>query len=633
MKRIFPLILSLIFASSLHSKSSKLHLVFTNNIHGAIHELPARFINPEFSPLLAGGAGAYTYISNLRKEASEDGDFVILTDAGSLFQGTQLGTDDGGTKIMKWMNWMAYDAFVPGVRDFDQGVENLEKLKREANFPFLASNLKGVNGIENYKIIDANGMKIGLIGLITPFLFDGLIPENYEGVEVLDLLKTLNAQIETIRNDVDLIFVLSHLGLPYNREDEYEKFIKGVFQKDLKIKNAIELAHFTNEVDVIITGGVSKGYDTPWVDPNTHTIVVQNYGNLTGIGHLILNIDKEKKIIKNYTFPTERGMMVNLFTDNIWPDLAVQDSISGWVNSISSLHNKDYTQQILEIEETDCPSDNINAKFNEFDVSAVGKDNLLDIMTWNMERFPLKGDTTMKAVAEIIQDLNVDIIGVQEVLKIGAFSKMMSWLPNYDFVISKHSSFLEQAIIYKKNMFTVLGQDEPFAMDDYYFAGRPPLVVDFLYHCGDVKKEICIVNMHLKCCGDGLYRRQQSMKQLHGFLKEKSKNGKDNIIVVGDWNDQLQDTGIYQSFSPFINDQENFLFVTNRIVNDPNQQSYPSWPSFLDHIMIGRGYFDVFEKEGIVRSVNLDEWIGGWEEYESIISDHRPILLSLPIGQ
>ena len=633
MKRIFPLILSLIFASSLHSKSSKLHLVFTNNIHGAIHELPARFINPEFSPLLAGGAGAYTYISNLRKEASEDGDFVILTDAGSLFQGTQLGTDDGGTKIMKWMNWMAYDAFVPGVRDFDQGVENLEKLKREANFPFLASNLKGVNGIENYKIIDANGIKIGLIGLITPFLFDGLIPENYEGVEVLDLLKTLNAQIETIRNDVDLIFVLSHLGLPYNREDEYEKFIKGVFQKDLKIKNAIELAHFTNEVDVIITGGVSKGYDTPWVDPNTHTIVVQNYGNLTGIGHLILNIDKEKKIIKNYTFPTERGMMVNLFTDNIWPDLAVQDSISGWANSISSLHNKDYTLQILEIEETDCPADNINAKFNEFDVSAVGKDNLLDIMTWNMERFPLKGDTTMKAVAEIIQDLNVDIIGVQEVLKIGAFSKMMSWLPNYDFVISKHSSFLEQAIIYKKNMFTVLGQDEPFAMDDYYFAGRPPLVVDFLYHCGDVKKEICIVNMHLKCCGDGLYRRQQSMKQLHGFLKEKSKNGKDNIIVVGDWNDQLQDTGIYQSFSPFINDQENFLFVTNRIVNDPNQQSYPSWPSFLDHIMIGRGYFDVFEKEGIVRSVNLDEWIGGWEEYESIISDHRPILLSLPIGQ
>ena len=69
-------------------------------------------------------------------------------------------------------------------------------------------------------------------------------------------------------------------------------------------------------------------------------------------------------------------------------------------------------------------------------------------------------------------------------------------------------------------------------------------------------------------------------------------------IVVGDWNDQLQDTGIYQSFSPFINDKENFLFATGRIVSDPNQQSYPTWPSFLDHIMIGRGYFEVFENKG-----------------------------------
>ena len=117
---------------------------------------------------------------------------------------------------------------------------------------------------------------------------------------------------------------------------------------------------------------------------------------------------------------------------------------------------------------------------------AVGSDESLDIMTWNMERFPLKGDSTMKAVAEIIDDLDVDIIGVQEVIKIGDFSKMMSWLPEYDFILSRQSSFLEQAIIYKKNMFTLLGQDEPFAMDDYYFAGRPPLVADFLFQCGDI---------------------------------------------------------------------------------------------------------------------------------------------------
>ena len=115
------------------------------------------------------------------------------------------------------------------------------------------------------------------------------------------------------------------------------------------------------------------------------------------------------------------------------------------------------------------------------------------------------------------------------------------------------------------------------------------------------------------------------------FFNGKVAAGKNKIIAVGDWNDELQDTGIYQSFSPFINDKEHFLFVTEKIVNDSTQQSYPSWPSFLDHIMISNGFIDLFEEQGTIRSVNIDEWIGGWSEYKNLISDHRPILLSLPI--
>mgnify|MGYP003325624394 FL=1 len=102
---------------------------------------------------MAGGAGAYTYVNKLRDEATAGGDAVFLTDAGNLFQGTQLGTQDGGSKMIQWMNWMSYDAFVPGVRDFDQGVLNLSRLSEKAEFPFLAANLKGVNGIKDNKIL------------------------------------------------------------------------------------------------------------------------------------------------------------------------------------------------------------------------------------------------------------------------------------------------------------------------------------------------------------------------------------------------------------------------------------------------------------------------------------------------
>ena len=107
--------------------------------------------------------------------------------------------------------------------------------------------------------------------------------------------------------------------------------------------------------------------------------------------------------------------------------------------------------------------------------------------------------------------------------------------------------------------------------------------------------------------------------------------GKNNILVIGDWNDEIQERGIYQSFGVFIDDVNRFRFATELIVDDEEQQSYPSWPSFLDHILIGSGFFKSFESGGEIRSVNLDKWMGSWERYEYLVSDHRPILLSLPL--
>jgi hypothetical protein len=62
MNKVISILSSIIFVGIINGDSFRLHLLFTNNIHGAIHEVPARFINPEFSPILAGGAGAYTYV-------------------------------------------------------------------------------------------------------------------------------------------------------------------------------------------------------------------------------------------------------------------------------------------------------------------------------------------------------------------------------------------------------------------------------------------------------------------------------------------------------------------------------------------------------------------------------------------
>ena len=101
--------ISLLFIANLiFGQTTKLHLVFTNDIHGSIHQIPARFMNPEFGPMMSGGAGAFAYVSELRQEAKQKGDDVLLLDGGNFFQGTPLGTLDGGETIIRWMNQMDY---------------------------------------------------------------------------------------------------------------------------------------------------------------------------------------------------------------------------------------------------------------------------------------------------------------------------------------------------------------------------------------------------------------------------------------------------------------------------------------------------------------------------------------------
>ena len=58
--------------------------------------------------------------------------------------------------------------------------------------------------------------------------------------------------------------------------------------------NAIELGYFANDIDIIVSGGVSKGYNTPWYDPKSHVYTFQNYGNGTSFGHFMLNYDDSK---------------------------------------------------------------------------------------------------------------------------------------------------------------------------------------------------------------------------------------------------------------------------------------------------------------------------------------------------
>ena len=117
---------------------------------------------------------------------------------------------------------------------------------------------------------------------------------------------------------------------------------------------------------------------------------------------------------------------------------------------------------------------------DNWDFPNINKESNIDIITWNCEFFPTANDSTIDALSEAITDLSADIIAFQEIKNRGWFGKLMNLLPEYNYIISQQSSFMDQAIIYKKNDFSLINRLEIFSENDYNFAGRPPLKADFM---------------------------------------------------------------------------------------------------------------------------------------------------------
>ena len=77
-------------------------------------------------------------------------------------------------------------------------------------------------------------------------------------------------------------------------------------------------------------------------------------------------------------------------------------------------------------------------------VSKYGTASTFDIATWNIEQFPQQGSTTIKYVAQMVKDLDIDMFGLQEMNDISAFNQLLDSLPDYEGKISSlPSSYLK----------------------------------------------------------------------------------------------------------------------------------------------------------------------------------------------
>ena len=272
-----------------------------------------------------------------------------------------------------------------------------------------------------------------------------------------------------------------------------------------------------------------------------------------------------------------------------------------------------------------------------------GSDETLDIATWNIEYFP-KHELTIDYVQEAIDSLGVDIIALQEITSNEKLDNLTNSLDgNW---ISFRSGAINSnwgQLAYLINTHSIGSTQEPYTILEWEaygatnaFAYKAPFVLEFSFN----NQQYFLINVHFKCCGDGtidqsnIYdeelRRLQASLLLYEYINEYLPN--DNVIVLGDLNDELLDSPNNNVFQIFIDDSENYLFADIDLANTVNEEnwSFPNWPSHIDHILITNELFDnVIITETALINLSLS---GGWGEYDTYISDHRPVVLSLDVS-
>ena len=264
---------------------------------------------------------------------------------------------------------------------------------------------------------------------------------------------------------------------------------------------------------------------------------------------------------------------------------------------------------------------------------SFGTDVTLEVVTWNIERFPKNNQTTIDQVARVIKAIDADVYAVQEIDDILSFNSLMASLPEYDSYITS-DKFRGLAYIYKKSTITVNSAYEIYNSNTFWSPfPRYPMVLDFNFK----NERYVIINNHLKCCGDGILnttntsdeenRRLNATRLLKEYMDDNLSDV--NVFLVGDFNDHIHDVRAHNVFQEFIDDSEDYVFADMDIANGTNTNwSFPSWPSHLDHILITNELFDEFQlNTTVVETIKVDDYVGGWNNYDTNITDHRPVAI------
>lgn len=261
--------------SMAQNKTVQLRIIQTSDVHGCF--FPYDFITRRELP--GSMARISSYVDSLR---STYGNRLLLLDNGDILQGqptcyyTNYVATGRPNIAAEVVNYMKYDAQTFGNHDVETGHAVYDKWIKELNCPVIGANIvntsTGKPYVKPYVICEREGVKIAIMGMLTPAIPNWLNEQLWSGMRFDEMVSTAQRWMDYLKKYEcpDVVVGLFHSGRDGGIvTDEYEE--------DASLRVAQEVPGF----DIIMFGHDHaphcetvvnrEGGKVLCLDPSSHT--------------------------------------------------------------------------------------------------------------------------------------------------------------------------------------------------------------------------------------------------------------------------------------------------------------------------------------------------------------------------
>lgn len=277
-----------------------IQILGTSDTHG-------KFVPYDYALNEESMTGSMAQIATAVKELRNENTLVI--DAGDVIQdnSADLFINDDLHPMILAINKIGYDVCVTGNHEYNYGMDVLERALSQYNAKVLTGNVYDKEGkaiADPYTIIEKGGVKIGLIGVVTPNItrWDSV---NLQGCTVTNPVDETKKAISQLDGQVDLLIGVAHMG----EHNEYDVPDSGV----------TDLANKCPELDVILSAHEHKLIEGKLIND---VLVVQNLNSAQTMAQINITLTKEADGHYKVTDRTSKSIQISGYTPD--PDLTAE---------------------------------------------------------------------------------------------------------------------------------------------------------------------------------------------------------------------------------------------------------------------------------------------------------------------